>query len=359
MECARRCGLECGGARPLAARRRRRASRRSRARCSFAETQISQSRFGAAAPVDASPVCGGAAPADTEPLKCSSCDCRVHEACAQRGAADEGDWQCAVCDAAEEQAPRARRRTQLIPFAQPETRAAQLAARCSACGEAGGGEAEGGRGEIFFCDARGCFGAFHRGCVDARAPPAPPNKQFAAPPNAALGDAIAERCQLCRARHEAQIRPARDARLQLEHFQVRFAAGLDKVEQARMTLIVLGQAPSISPQLQALFVTAYCVTDDTEAATDGADWSNNGETAPRREAETFWDADAPAGSAAFQQKHYADAHQGPPPATPQCFPISNGWWRKFDPTSARWYFVHESTGSCQWDWPTEAGGLQP
>ena len=52
----------------------------------------------------------------------------------------------------------------------------------------------------------------------------------------------------------------------------------------------------------------------------------------------------------------AEAPDAPPPRKRQKVkvirgPVGDGWWEKKDPTSGRCYYVHESTGACQWEKP--------
>ena len=41
----------------------------------------------------------------------------------------------------------------------------------------------------------------------------------------------------------------------------------------------------------------------------------------------------------------------PAEAQKDCAPVGDGWWEKKDPASGRCYYVHESTGACQWEKP--------
>ena len=57
--------------------------------------------------------------------------------------------------------------------------------------------------------------------------------------------------------------------------------------------------------------------------------------------------------AAFEPAAPAPAAPAAAPAEAQkdCAPVGDGWWEKKDPASGRCYYVHESTGACQWEKP--------
>ncbi|KAH8057519.1 hypothetical protein JL722_6598 [Aureococcus anophagefferens] len=258
-----------------------------------------------------------------------------------------------------------------------DARAAQLSGRCLKCGGAGALERE-----LYFCEVAGCYGCWHGDCADALLP--------------AKGEGGAtfekSRCPSCADRfgERAHAEPAAVGRAEaprtfwaarcLRNYHLKRETtgkkrgrpkgsvnkprgdGLPAAKKPR------GRRPKVQPPPGSLNLAALglpgVVFPPAPPGLNPGLLGAGGAADPRLlAAHQLQLHHAMQQQAALHQLHQqarafepaapAPAAPAAPPAEAQkdCAPVGDGWWEKKDPASGRCYYVHESTGACQWEKP--------